>query len=70
MQVFIEVKMWPLFSPASPSCRTAGGHMLVNGRGLTAVVLRVKADPSPNLGHVQMLLTFLNADLTGPASEI
>lgn len=44
--------------------------MLVNGRGLTAVVLRVKTDPSPNLGHVQMLLTFLNPDFTGPASEI
>lgn len=70
MQVYREVKMWPLFSPATPSCLTAGGHMLLNSRGLTAVVLRVKIDPSPTLGHVQLLLTFLNAVLTGPASEI
>lgn len=57
-QPYREQKMWPLFSPTRPSCLTAGGHMLVNGRALTAAVLRVKTDPSPDLGRVQMLLTF------------
>lgn len=66
-----DVKTWPLFLfAASPSCLTAGGHMLLSGRGLTAVVLRVKTDPSPTLGQIQMLLKFLSAVLTVAAVDV
>lgn len=44
--------------------------MLLSGRRLTAVVIRVKTDPSPTLGHAQMLLKYLSAVLTVAASKI
>lgn len=49
---------------------TAVGHMLLNCRELTAVALRVKTDPSLTSGHVQVLLTFLKAVLTGSECEM